>query len=103
MAAHPTRARSCPSSLVLVQGQAKYPEALRDVVATAPERILRMREKPESSARRRVELCYSLVGLFQFPRKISRKEEPDAARMPERLGRSEEHTSELQSHSDLVC
>src|SRR5438034_8269246 len=34
---------------------------------------------------------------------VDRKHEPEARGRPRRRARSEEHTSELQSHSDLVC
>src|SRR2546428_3287527 len=39
-------------------------------------------------------------GVFEIPKELSRRLEWRAARP---AGRSEEHTSELQSRSDLVC
>src|SRR5260221_6843027 len=43
--------------------------------------------------------------LFRSPQSSARVCRPRARRRPHTLhqGRSEEHTSELQSHSDLVC
>src|SRR5438034_2009313 len=45
-------------------------------------------------------------GAFQQaerPVRLGRAEQVKYARLQHRLERSEEHTSELQSHSDLVC
>src|SRR5438132_9327781 len=45
-------------------------------------------------------LSPSAASSFGFP---NRSRSPGAPRISSRFTRSEEHTSELQSHSDLVC
>src|SRR2546428_9100041 len=43
------------------------------------------------------------LGLGPSRQRVSERGRRDAARPDDGLGRSEEHTSELQSRSDLVC
>src|SRR5438034_1895790 len=43
------------------------------------------------------------LGLRHQPQRTDRHEQPRRRRRDRDQGRSEEHTSELQSHSDLVC
>src|SRR5260221_9500954 len=54
-----------------------------------------------SPVRRLAERAEDTQGRLDFHRRLQAR--PDAARPEVGEDRSEEHTSELQSHSDLVC
>src|SRR5437588_1973024 len=61
------------------------------------EHLLGLFRRPEQGIR--TGQGQELLGLLV----IDDLREPPIDRVDDRLGRSEEHTSELQSHSDLVC
>src|SRR5947207_10519414 len=71
------------------------------------ENLMVSRVRSGTAAARRPYLCALLLLLLALPLGAATPKELQAQMLPADLllpnARSEEHTSELQSHSDLVC
>src|SRR5438132_10488831 len=96
----PARLESLPRSRSRVS---RLPTSSRLSSSVCPRIMFNCSSRSRTSPPRCLRLCSSAAG---FPTSVSTSKRimaPNPQQIVSRNERSEEHTSELQSHSDLVC